>query len=222
MDVSTANELQRFGIDPTTVPEGTVSLLSAGQYRGINVDTRVFAQNPLNAKVLAYEVETEHKRAEGLVLRNLFSSKETKAHLTVTESSPPLWHNFTPALPRIWETGVVVLVEGPKDARVLWSLGVLNVVAYLSSVPSRKHLKCLSRYASVIVWVPDNDPVSKEKSSREMRTEKEATKQGLWLRKVSLRYAKDPGDLGLEKYMEEREMLVERLLEMTETLGGWT
>lgn len=195
MDLETQEILLDLGIDPKTVPDGTVKLLEAADYRFLSERAVSWAKSPFNQKALAYEIETEHKRHAGIVLRNLYKEKEHKAHLTIVPEGQegPFWHNWTPALDQIWETGIATLVEGPKDARMLHSLGI-HALAYLGQAPSAAHLKTLVRYAHTILWIPDNESLTPETEKRRKLVELIAAKIGLRLRKFK-RPNKDAGDL---------------------------
>jgi hypothetical protein len=185
--------LADLGIDGSTCPPGTVRLLKAEEYRHFDDVTFKWSLNPNNDRALAYEIETEHKRGVGVILRNLHREKAKKGHRTVVTVEPPLWHNFSPSLPKIWETGVAVLVEGPKDARVLHQEGI-QAVAYLGAAPTSKHLKIMARYASVIIWIPDNEPLDPAVVRRREQVMEFATQHKLIMRQIKLP-CKDAGEL---------------------------
>jgi hypothetical protein len=111
-----------------------------------------------NREAIAYSVDHEHKPCVGIVLRNLHSGAN-KDHKAITPDIKPLWHNFFSALPLAYQLGVVVLVEGPKDARVLSSADI-PVIACLMAIPSHEHLRTIRRYAGTVLWIGDRDPVN--------------------------------------------------------------
>jgi len=160
MDGLAESEFRRLGIDPDTIPMGTASLVKADQYKAFGGRAFAWSINSQNDPAIAYEVETEHQRGVGVILRNLWPRSRGGAHLMLKppEIDVPTWHNFSSAISHIWSSGIALLVEGPKDARVLWSNGIFPVVAYLGQAPSTKHLTCLRRYTKTILWYPDNDP----------------------------------------------------------------
>lgn len=215
MDDRTAEVLVEYGINPSTVPQGTVKLLTANEYKNLGKDALLWAQHPQNDPAMAYEIETEHQRAAGLVLRNLHprSQSNVRPHLTLFQHDVPFWHNWTPALPLMWETGVVALVEGPKDARVMYSEGIRNVLAYLGPVPSIEHLKVLRRYVHTIVWFPDNEVLDPETASRRDFVLRKAQEFGLSVRHPKLP-AKDPGVLVLQRprYFDEIRKTLQEII----------
>jgi hypothetical protein len=102
-------------------------------------------------------VDSEHKPNVGVILRNLHSG-DKKSHKAITPDISPLWHNFFSALPLAYKLGVVSLVEGPKDARVLASAGI-PAIAVLMAIPSNEHLRVIRRYVGTVIWIGDQDPV---------------------------------------------------------------
>jgi len=216
--------LGRYGIDAGSVPKGAVNLLRAEQYAGLSSEAQKFASREENKFVLAYALDTEYSKSSGILLRNLHTDPSKKANLVVTsEKKFPLWHNLTWALPFIWDTQVVLLVEGPKDCRALWGYGFYNTVAYLGSAPSREQLRVISRYASTVIWLPDNDLVkgnaekfTRMQSQREERVQTWATEWGLVLRKKLLP-VKDAGLLG-ELSSQERYPIVSELREFVRSV----
>lgn len=218
MDEATAQQLAKYGINSETVPEGTVKLLPRFQLLSLGGDVAKWAMRPNNDWAVAYEIETEEKRAVGLVLRNLHPKKPEAAHHTVTtEEILPLWHNWTPALPHIWKTGTAVLVEGPKDARVLHSFDI-PALAYLGSAPSTDHLKTLQRYAHTIVWIPDNEPLTYQVKVRREQVLEIAKSLGLCVRLPKIP-AKDAGELVL-KAPQEIPKLRQKIQEISSLAGG--
>ena len=214
MDVKTSEVLSSLGIDPSSCPTGTVKLLDSSEYKHFNEEVFKWSLNIYNRQVLAYEIESEHKRGVGLILRNLFSEKSRASHRTVVSVEPPLWHNFTPALPLVWKLGVVVLVEGPKDARFLHQFGI-PTVAYLGSAPSIKHIRSIHRYAKVILWIPDNEPLDESVKRRRNQVIETSLKLNITLRQIKLP-CKDAGELKnhldyipkLKDLVEESSLLV--------------
>jgi hypothetical protein len=194
MDEALTQQLKMLGIDPRNLPAGTVGLLHREQIATLGDDPARWVMKPHNSPALAYEIETEHKRHVGLALRNLYSGKPHASHHTVTnETELPLWHNWTPALPTVWNTGVIVLVEGPKDARVLHTHGI-QAVAYLSNTPTQQHLKVIQRYAHTIIWIPDNEPLDDKVKRRHQQIATTAQQFKLNLRQFRIP-AKDPAEL---------------------------
>lgn len=190
-----------IGLDPARVPAGTVGVATAEAYRNLDHDDpkvksklQAWSRYRDNDVVLVYEIETEHERGAGLVLRNLHSGPR-RAHLTIPPKTKPIVHNLTPALPLIWDTGVVVLCEGPKDARVLHQAEI-PAVAYLGAAPSKEFLLMVRRYAHSVVFIPDNDlrPDPRVITRRKFVL-KDIAALGLHARPVTLRKVKDPGEL---------------------------
>lgn len=199
-----------LGIDPTSVPEGVLNLLKAATFCSLSDTASHWGQNPHNQEALAYVLETEFDSQAGILLRNLHMEKDKKDHLTVTKGKGVYWHNWSPALPYIYKTGTAVLVEGPKDARVAWSCGIKNVLAYLGSAPHRNHLKTLWRYCKSIVWVPDNDGFGQEVKAREKASQDLMTKMGFTVRIKKLP-VKDFGELA---FSPDQERVVGEIQEM--------
>lgn len=210
MNPKTAQYIETLGINPTTVPEGMVNLLKASTFSSLSPNALAWGQNPHNSEALAYLLETEFDPQAGIALRNLHMDKDKKDHLTVTKAKGVYWHNWTPALPYIWDTGTAVLVEGPKDARVAWSCGLKNVLAYLGSAPHRNHLKSLWRYCKSIIWLPDNDGSGVEIKAREKASNTLMTKMGftVWVKHLP---TKDFGDLAFDP---RRDTVVKEIQEM--------
>lgn len=219
MDDYTKEVLEDLGMDVDKVPEGVVKVLESSQYRGINKETFKWSLKLQNKTALAYEVETEEKRMAGLVLRNLFLEKPDRAHLFVVlaeNEKGPFWHNFTPAIEQIWKTGVVVLVEGPKDARVLYQYDI-PVMAYLGAVPTKEHFKVLYKYAHTVLWIPDVDlPLLDIVKRRRLRVEKEAKEVGLFIQRHII-LAKDPAEL-VDKSDEIKK--IQKIVENLSLLRG--
>jgi len=218
MTEETIQALVELGINPATVPKGAVKFLWAQEYRHINEETKRWASTPLNNRALAYEIETEHQRHVGILLRNLHKEKPLSAHLAVVPKEGTYWHNFSPALEHVWKTGVAVLVEGPKDARVLASYGVSQAMAYLGSAPSKAHLETISRYARALVWIPDNEPLDPAVVARRKWVEKAAKAFGLHLRIPKLP-VKDPAMLAFE-HSDCLQQLLKTVEETSKLLGG--
>lgn len=198
-----------LGIDPTKLPSGTMGWMTAADYAGLTdvsekfaTILKSFAKNPDNKNVLVYEVENEHDRFVGLVLRNLHSVKARSRHLTVIFNSEkgdefpgPFFHNLTPALELAWPSGPLVAVEGPKDARVLYQEGI-PAVAYLGAAPSQEWLKSIRRYTSLLIWIPDNDGELDPKIEwRRKKVLDDAADLNIVVRTIKLRGSKDPGKL---------------------------
>jgi hypothetical protein len=102
-----------------------------------------------------------------------------KDHKALTPDMKPLWHNFFYALPRIYECGVCVLCEGPKDARVLASADI-PAIAVLMAIPSHEHLRTIRRYAGTVMWIGDQDPVDRDRTEiRISKAKRQARELGL-------------------------------------------
>jgi hypothetical protein len=192
----------------------------AAEYRTHSPRADTWARHPDNDPVVVWEVEREHHRGAGVILRNLHGGAR-RAHLTLLEADVtegPYFHNLHPALPGIWGTRVVVACEGPRDARVLHQAGV-PAVAYLGQVPTEAWWRVLRRYAAAVVWVPDND-IHTDPRTRERRAEVpwRVTALGLGFRTLTLRGVKDPGELVDHPGELERLIVVTR--EMSRRHGG--
>ncbi len=199
IDADTALVLRGYGINPDLVPDGTVRLLSAAVYGNINERTQKWVKSIHNLSALAYELETEAKRGAGVLLRNMFSDKERASRTTVATGDGPFWHNWSPSLPEVWRTGVAVLVEGPKDARVCWQYGI-PAIAYLGGVPSREQFRIISKYATTVVWVPDQEDLLPQVASARRKVSDTASSFGILLKNFVMRKPTtggkvDPGDL---------------------------
>jgi len=217
MDQATAEYFESLNIPPDSIPEGTVKLLGYMQYLNLKPpESTRWASHEDNQQALVYEIETEHKRAQGLILRNLYSG-ERRAQLTITKTEGPFWHNWTPALPHMWATGVAVLVEGSKDARAGYAYGLPQTVAYLGQAPSQRHLKQIRRYCHTMVWVPDAEVLQPEVKARREQVERSAAKMGLLVRKVHIP-KKDFGDLAL--YMPDEFEPIREIVREASLLGG--
>lgn len=196
--------LEKLRIDPETLPKGTMALLESSRYSSLCADARRWGSRAENRLALAYEIESEHRRGVGVLLRNLYDDHR-KSHcdaIPEENTSPPYFHNLSPSLPACWKTGIAVLCEGPKDARCLWSLGI-PAIAYLGRSPTRAHLNCLSRYSSAIFWIPDSDvlnPRDPQASEVRDRVGNNCRSLGIQLRTVSLPVGcKDPALLAKEE-----------------------
>jgi hypothetical protein len=216
MDQSTAYHLELLGINPSTVPPGTVSLLSLDQLTSLGGDTASWASRPYNSPALAYEVETIKSRHVGLVLRNLYSDDRRSLKMDAPEQNLALWHNLTPSLPIVWSSGVALLVEGPKDARFLFSYG-LPALAYLGSLPSPSHWDDLLLFCKAVMWLPDKDPFQLRVQKRRQESLLSAKLKGLIVWQVDL-HAKDPAAL-VGNY-DEIFALKSRYDELVTVVGG--
>lgn len=181
MDEKTGRILKGFGIPLETVSPGSVRFLGWEELRDLgkrSTDCRLWTLNINNHEAIAYSVDHEHKPCVGVVLRNLYSDSR-KAHKAITPDIKPLWHNFYNALPRVYQCGVCVLVEGPKDALVLASAEI-PAIAVLMAIPSHEHLRVIRRYAGTILWIGDNDPVDDGRTEiRIARAKRQAKELGL-------------------------------------------
>lgn len=220
MDEATREVLEDFGIIPASCPDGTVRVIPKAQYMFLKTpESLYFSDDPMNKEVIAYEIENEHQRGVGLVLRNFYPRDRGGRHLTIIPSGTqgPFWHNFTPALELTWKMGVAVLVEGPKDARVLFGYDV-PAMAYLGAAPKKSHLRCIRRYAHSVIWIPDNDPVlTPEVEELRGAVIGDAKKYGISLYHVKIG-VKDPGDLA--KKPSEIHKIKQRVQEVSLTGGG--
>lgn len=217
MDPATESVIASLGIDPATVPPGTVKLLHRPEMAAMGGRIESWSSHPNNREALAYEVETETRRHMGLVLRNLHRAKEKRSHLTeVNPTEEALWHNLTPSLPIIWEYGVAVLVEGPKDARVLYQYFIPSV-AYLGPVPSPDHWTVMQRYAHTVIWIPDNEPMSFKTRQRRQQALESGKAKGLSIWEVKIP-AKDAGEL--VKNHDELVKILRRVEEAAHLKGG--
>jgi len=194
-DPNTREVLDGFGIDPDKTPQGSVKYLRRDQYQALSMETFKWSMYPENDNVIAYAIDNEQKPGVGLVLRNLHRGKEKAKHLTEVpkDVQGPYWHNFHFSLETVWQTGVVVLVEGPKDARFLAQYGI-PTWGYLGGVPSTEHLNCTQKYVHTAIWIPDNDNMTYEVKRRREDVQKSAERIGLRLRRLTIN-AKDPAEL---------------------------
>lgn len=194
MDPATESTLRSLGIEPLAVPKGVVRLLQRSDMDAMGGRISSWSSHPNNHLALAYEVETETRRHVGVVLRNLHLDRGRKSHLTeVNETEEALWHNFTPALPIIWSTGIAVLVEGPKDARILFEYAI-PALAYLGQVPSPDHWEVVARYAHTVIWIPDNEVLTYKVRQRREQSHQSGKDRGLVVWEVKLP-VKDAGEL---------------------------
>lgn len=180
MDAKTREILEGLGIPPATVPSGSVKFLGWKELRALGErsrDCRLWTINHDNREAIAYSVDHEHKPCVGIVLRNLFSGQR-KDHKALTPDLKPLWHNFHNALPQVYKLGVAVLVEGPKDARVLASADI-PVIATLMAIPSHEHLRTIRRYAGTILWIGDRDVPDERVEIRLLRARRQSRELGL-------------------------------------------
>lgn len=202
--------LRDLGINPKSVPPGKVNLLNNQQISSLGETAKKWSLRPENHEALAYSLEDEFK-VQGLVLRNLIKSGPAKAHLTVTNNEGPMWHGLLENLRTLYKNKLAVICEGPKDARVLISNGV-PAAAYLTSVPSKGHLKVIKRYVNGIIWFPDQDYLTKEVRDRKDRVYQTCKEMNLKLYEHKIP-AKDPGELAknpefLKRIREQWEELV--------------
>ena len=176
VDAKTQQILAGLGIPPSTVPVGSVKFLGWEELRGLGErsrDCQIWIRHPNNREALAYSVDHEHKPCVGVVLRNLYGG-EQKDHKAITPDLSPLWHNFYHALPQVYKLGVCVLVEGPKDARVLASADI-PAIACLGVIPSHEHLRVIRRYAGTVLWIGDRDPADNGRAEiRVVRAKRQA------------------------------------------------
>jgi hypothetical protein len=87
------------------------------------------------------------------------------------------FYGFWESIEWSWKANLWVVVEGPKDARVVSGYSCPSV-ATLGSAPSQKQLRCLRRYASRILWVPDRDPDSRNDTQRRIEARRRMTEMG--------------------------------------------
>jgi hypothetical protein len=192
MDLETAKIISELGIDPATVPNGQVKLLNYAQIKSIGGKAEAWVRSPKNYPALAYSVDDEHNSPVGILLRNLHKGKD-RSHIMVSRGPGPFWHNLHCSLPTFYDTGITILVEGPKDARVLWSNGI-PAAAYLGPAPGDQHLRVIKRYSDVILWIPDMDQSTPELLRRKAKVHENAKSLELLL--VEYRIPeKDPAEL---------------------------
>jgi hypothetical protein len=175
VDETTRQTLEGLGIPPETVPPGSVKFLSWKELRALGMrsrDCKLWTINPNNREAIAYSVDHEHKPYVGIILRNLHSGAR-KDHKAITPDIKPLWHNFYHAVPQVYRLGVCVLVEGPKDARVLASANI-PAIAVLMAIPSHEHLRTIRRYAGTVLWIGDRDPADDRAEIRVNRAKRQA------------------------------------------------
>jgi hypothetical protein len=181
VDARTYQALRGLGIQPETVPPGSVRFLGWEELRSLGEksrDCRLWIISPNNREAIAYSVDHEHKPCVGIILRNLFSGAK-KDHKAITSDLSPLWHNFHHALPRVYKLGVCVLCEGPKDAMVLASADI-PAIAVLGVIPSHEHLRVIRRYAGLVLWIGDRDVVDDGRAEiRLIRAKRQARELGL-------------------------------------------
>jgi hypothetical protein len=196
VDTKTYQILKKMGISPETVPIGSVRFLGREELWNLGEksrDCRLWAISPNNKEAIAFSVDHEHKPCVGIILRNIYSGVR-KDHKALTPDLSPLWHNFYHALPRIYECGVCVLVEGPKDALVLASAGI-PAIAVLMAIPSHEHLRVIRRYARTVLWIGDRDPVDDGRAEiRLVRVHRQAREFGVGFFEFKI-HVKDPAML---------------------------
>jgi hypothetical protein len=195
VDHRTSQILIRLGIPPETVPPGSVKFFGYEELRKLaekSRDCRNWLYNPDNHEAIVYAVDHEHKRAAGIALRNLHSGPK-KSHKIIAPDIKPLWHNLWNALPRVYQTSVATLVEGPKDALVLNSFGV-PAIACLTAIPYQDHLRVLRRYAQIVLWIGDRDPPDEKAELRKAKARRQSRELGLKFIEFPI-MAKDPGEL---------------------------
>lgn len=209
MDSETAKVIRSLGIEPNTVPPGQVKLLGFKEVFSLGGEAEEWAKDNRNIPALAYAIDDEHKSPVGVVLRNL-QKGIGKRHLTVAKGEGPFWHNLHCALPAFYESGVATLVEGPKDARVLWSNGI-PAAAYLGPVPGGEYLRVIKRYCDVILWIPDVDPETHILMRRKAEVHQQAKDLSIILVEYKIE-AKDPAELvGNPTAFEEIQTRIEEL-----------
>lgn len=213
MDEATEKVVISLGMDPSSIPVGSVKLLNASEISRLGNRALSWSRDPNNTPALAYAIDNEFETHVGVILRNLHPGK-LKAHLTITRGNGPFWHSFVDALPAFYDSGVAVLVEGPKDARILWSYRIA-AAAYLGSSLGKSHLKVVRRYVSVALWIPDCDPPTKENQERKRSVKYAADEMGLRLVEFPIPL-KDPADLVNEPSWFER--ITERIEELERLL----
>ena len=195
MDLKTREFLGKLGIRVETVPLGSMKLLDWEELQGLgerSVDCRNWIRNPNNRAAIGYSIDTEHKPCVGIVLRNLHSGVR-KDHKTIAPDLKPLWHNFFGAIPEVYRLGMVVLVEGPKDARVLASAGI-PVMACMAAIPSHEHFRVIHRYASTVIWIGDRDAPDERTEARLNKARWQTRELGLKFVEITIP-AKDPAEL---------------------------
>ncbi len=187
-----------LGIDPEKLPPGQVRLASREELRQFSSrELQLWADNPFNDQVLAYKIESEFDPVAGFSFRNLHFGPN-KAHFFLEKKADqgPYFHNLHYSLPKIWETGRVCVVEGPKDARVVSQLGV-PTVACLTAAPKRTQLRVLARYTDYIIWIQDNDPDQQRMQDIRDQVVKQCESEGLRVHRYRLR-SKDPAQQFLD------------------------
>jgi DNA primase len=192
MDQLTKSVLAELHINPERVPPESVRVLEESDLFKLGKRIRQWARFPQNHQALAYAMDTEHESPVGLVLRNLHAG-ELKSHSLITKATGPFWFNLHRSLPFFYKMGVGVLVEGPKDALMLWSHDI-PAVACLGSAPTLGHLKTLARYLRVVFWIHDNDPPSKESELRIQDVRRRAIARDVRLIEFPIP-VKDPAEL---------------------------
>jgi hypothetical protein len=209
MDETLKSILTDLGIDSGKCPENEVKLLNQSQIISLGGRATDWGKSIRNHPCLAYRVDSEFDSPVGLALRNLVKG-EGKSSILVYKGEGPFWHNLSKTLEVFYKTNLAVLVEGPKDARVLWNKDI-PAAAYLGSSPSYKQLLTISHYVDNILWIPDNDPPSRERDKRISETYKNCSKLNLKLIEYSLE-VKDPAELAFSE--SEFQRLEKRYLEL--------
>ncbi len=100
-------------------------------------------------------------------------------------------YGFERAMPRIRETGRVVVVEGFLDLVTTQSVAVPNAAASLGTAFTPEQAKRLARYASEIYFAYDSDAAGQNATIRAMATVQE---MGLDVRVVHIPDGKDPDE----------------------------
>jgi hypothetical protein len=213
MDAKTLQILGKLGIPPDSVPPGSVRFLGWDELQGLgekSYECKQWIRNPNNRAAIAYSVDHEHKPCVGIILRNLHSGHK-KDHKAITPDLSPLWHNLYHVLPRVYELGVCVLCEGPKDARVLASADI-PAMAVLMAIPSSEHLRTIRRYVHTVLWIGDNDSNDNGREEiRIMRAKRQAREfeLGFYTFKIPV---KDPAMLaGNQEWLEKIRDRVQEL-----------
>ena len=143
------------------VPPDSISLVKDFEYRNLSPQISRWASKENNHEALCYRVETEFEEYNGIILRNLKSGKLRDQTLMKSDKGPACFSFLHCNLPAFWETGVAVIVEGPKDALPFTANGI-PTTAYLGITPTRKHLRVLRRYVKNLILVGDNEHLSTE------------------------------------------------------------
>ena len=146
--MDTNSVLLSYGLDPSLIKPSQVKLATR-QDLSIFSDSKLqsWLKSPDNDLLMVYRIESEFEEAAGFALRNLHSGPR-KGHFFLERNSnlKPYFFNLHEALPEIWKTGRVCVVEGSKDALAVRQFGV-PVIACLTAASKLSQLQVLSRYA---------------------------------------------------------------------------